>query len=661
MLTKKINNTLKKMTYRPDIDALRAIAVLAVIGFHAFPSALRGGVVGVDIFFVISGYLITKIIFDALNSHSFRFVTFYARRVRRIFPSLVFLLAVILPLGYLLLLPDEFSQLGKHVFSGSIYISNFTLLNESVYFDPDAETKLLLHLWSLAIEEQFYIFWPVVAFLIHRFTTKHFLVVFIFFIASFLSCCIAYRISAVTAFYLPFTRCWELLLGALLTLGESAAPDTIDKTLHRTIFSFKNQNITVKKIVFCASLLLIILTIVFIQHKHAFLGSIIATIGAAALLLSRGPSLFSNKLLITIGLISYPLYLWHWPILSFGRIYEGTASENEYRIIAIFASFLLAGFTYAFVERSLRFGKYLRAKTGALVVSLCIIGFFGALVAHKQGFQERSELRKMANNLKNLERTEPTDRNGISYINFDEKEPPFTYCKFSDAAAPDTVAIIGDSHAHAAYPGLAAALKQRGFNSTLMANSSCPPLLGAPTGITVPKQHQCDKQISAILNTVVEKADIKDVFIFTRGPIYFTGTSVEATKPSRCPDMDIKTFFDGLQRTIDFLDKHGKKVFYVIENPELLYDPRSCLSRPFRTPTHDCSMQKVEVAARQEQYLSGLSQLSGGTIVDTTALFCPTDSCMAFWNGNLLYADSDHLSVYGSEFLANFILHQLSN
>lgn len=653
------NINVVKMAYRPDIDALRAIAVLAVVGFHAFPSKFKGGFVGVDVFFVISGYLISKIIFDALDSHSFSFATFYAKRVRRIFPALVFMLAIILPLGYILLLPDEYSQLGKHVFSGSMYISNFTLLNESGYFDRAAETKLLLHLWSLAIEEQFYILWPLGAFLIHKFVKRRILFVFILLVASFMLHCIINKASPSTAFYLPFTRSWELLVGALLTLLERSADKRIECFLNKSLFKFENHTVSVKKFVSFISVLLIVLAIMLIQPAYSFLGSILATFSAAMLLFSKGVSFINNKVFIAIGIISYPLYLWHWPLLSFGRIYEGIMPGKIYRIAAVCASFLLAGFTYTFVERYLRFGKHLCAKTGLLVVGLCFIGICGAYVANRQGFPERIELKEMENNLKNLEWTKETDREGIHYVDYNGQLPPFPYCKFSDAASQETVAIIGDSHAHTAFPGLATAINKVGFNVVLMANSSCPPLLGAPTGITTSKQQQCEKQIKAILNTVVKKDDIKDVLIFTRGPIYYTGISIEISKPSRPPEMDMKTFFEGLQSTINYLNKHGKRVFYITENPELFTDPRACLRRPFRSPQYDCSISKKDVEARQEQYIIALRKITGCTIIDTKNIFCPTDSCIAFSNGALLYADSDHLSVSGSEFLAKNILPEL--
>ena len=152
-------------SYRSEIDGLRAFAVLSVVAFHAFPSWLRGGFIGVDIFFVISGFLITSHIFEILDKGQFRFTDFFGRRIRRIFPALILVMACSLTFGWFALLADEFAQLGKHVASGAVFITNFIFVNESGYFDNAAETKPMLHLWSLAVEEQFYIVWPLVLWL----------------------------------------------------------------------------------------------------------------------------------------------------------------------------------------------------------------------------------------------------------------------------------------------------------------------------------------------------------------------------------------------------------------------------------------------------------------------------------------------------------------
>ena len=213
---KNKNQKDRQLQYRPDIDGLRAIAVLSVVGFHAFPSLVRGGFIGVDIFFVISGYLITTIIFSHLENDDFSVVDFYNKRIRRIFPALLTVFTSSFIFGWFFLLSDEYAQLGKHIFGGSSFLSNFLLYKESGYFDDLAETKPMLHLWSLAIEEQFYIIWPIFLILVWKYRLSFFRITLFLWIISFVSNIYLVQHNPVAAFYWPFPRFWELMVGCLL-------------------------------------------------------------------------------------------------------------------------------------------------------------------------------------------------------------------------------------------------------------------------------------------------------------------------------------------------------------------------------------------------------------------------------------------------------------
>ena len=204
--------------YRPDIDGLRAVAVLSVVAFHAFPEWIKGGFIGVDVFFVISGFLISTIIFENLDRGTFSFAEFYARRIKRIFPALIFVLSACLIFGWLSLLPEELNQLGKHILGGAGFVSNLVLWSESGYFDNSAETKPLLHLWSLGIEEQFYIVWPFLVWAAWKRKLNLFYVTLSLLVASFASNIWLIQANPVATFYSPLTRFWELLCGSLLAL-----------------------------------------------------------------------------------------------------------------------------------------------------------------------------------------------------------------------------------------------------------------------------------------------------------------------------------------------------------------------------------------------------------------------------------------------------------
>ena len=202
--------------YRPDIDGLRAVAVIAVVAFHAFPSWVKGGFIGVDVFFVISGYLISAIIFENLDRGTFNFSEFYARRIKRIFPALILVLIACFAFGLFALLADEYKQLGKHIAAGAGFVSNIVLWSEAGYFDSSAETKPLLHLWSLGIEEQFYIVWPLLLWLSWKSKFNLLAMTIIVAIASFVLNIKGIKQDSVATFYSPQTRFWELLCGSLL-------------------------------------------------------------------------------------------------------------------------------------------------------------------------------------------------------------------------------------------------------------------------------------------------------------------------------------------------------------------------------------------------------------------------------------------------------------
>ncbi|WP_370659744.1 acyltransferase family protein [Massilia polaris] len=316
--------------YRPDIDGLRAIAVLAVVLFHAFPALIPGGFIGVDIFFVISGFLITSIIARELEHGKFTFARFYARRIKRIFPALLLVMAACLAFAWFALFPDELKQLGLHLAGGAGFVSNLVLWQEVGYFDRGADTKPLLHLWSLAIEEQFYIVWPVVLLLASRLRLNLLLVSAGLALLSF-----AVNVGGIAAFpsatfYSPASRAWELLLGAVLACSLLRTQPVV---LFARAAAAVSPNLRS-----AAGALLLAIGFAIISREHQFPGwyALLPTVGAL-LMIGAGPQswfnrfVLSNRLLVWFGLISYPLYLWHWPLLAFAHIVESGTPAPQLR------------------------------------------------------------------------------------------------------------------------------------------------------------------------------------------------------------------------------------------------------------------------------------------------------------------------------------------
>jgi peptidoglycan/LPS O-acetylase OafA/YrhL len=395
-LAKTIAQTHSSMThpdYRPDIDGLRAVAVLSVVVFHAFPSLLPGGFIGVDIFFVISGFLISSIIFENLQHGCFSFRQFYARRIKRIFPSLIVVLLSCLVFGYLCLLPDELHQLSKHVVAGAGFVSNWVLWNEVGYFDNSAETKPLLHLWSLSVEEQFYIVWPILLWLAHARHLSLLWVSILFLCASFMLNIWMVEQSPTATFYSPFTRVWELLCGAVAAwYSLHRAPRRGDHYAvtpqSSFIASFSRQTLSANVPSFLGMGLVI--AAFFILHKERSFPGYWALLPALGTVLILGTPnawfnrvVLSHRLCVWFGLISFPLYLWHWPILAYGRIIYFDTPPVKFRLWAMVSAILLAWLTTKFIERPLRFNiRYTPLKFSAIPAAMAFLALAGIVMLH---------------------------------------------------------------------------------------------------------------------------------------------------------------------------------------------------------------------------------------------------------------------------------------
>jgi peptidoglycan/LPS O-acetylase OafA/YrhL len=646
--------------YRPDIDGLRAVAVLSVVAFHAFPGSLRGGFAGVDVFFVISGFLISTIIFENMERGTFRFDEFYYRRIRRIFPALTVMLLACYAFGWFALLGDEYMQLGKHIAAGAGFASNFAFWGEAGYFDNSAETKPLLHLWSLGVEEQYYILWPVLVWAGWSYRRYFVGIIGILAVASFAVNMGIIHTDSVAAFYSPLTRFWELLCGSLLAWATlHRADNATDGLVWMRVLA---SSLRLQNLLSMVGIVLLVFAFVRLHTGLSFPGkwALFPVLGAVCVIAAGHQAWFnrivlSNPVMVAVGLISYPLYLWHWPLLAYARIIEGELPSATIRGSLVAVSFVLAWLTYRLIERPIRLRQHSGIKSLALVASMAAVGGLGFMTYRFEGLDHRAWVVDFKNNKNELIRTVATDSKCLEYVG--TQTPLYHYCRFTDQGADETVAVIGDSHAHVAYPGIAEYFQARKINTLLIANSSCPPFLGSPSGSNEKEKRECRERIDALVE-VLARSSIKTVVFFTRGPVYLTGTE-PVTK-----DRDVLSgatltpheYADGLQRTVDQLVGWGKKVIYVSENPELARTAESCIPRPLRSASKDCRPLVGEVLARQGVYRALLSGLRNVTIIDSLTVFCPEDRCRVFDNGMLMYADADHLSVAGSRFQAKELL-----
>lgn len=405
------------MQYRQEIDGLRAVAVLAVVIFHAYPQALPGGFVGVDVFFVISGYLITGLLLKEPHD----FLGFYARRARRIFPALILVLSACLAFGWARLLPQDFASLGWNAAAGAGFVSNI-LSAQTDYFHP--KDSPLLHLWSLAIEEQFYLVWPAVMLLRSRRLVVAALV------ASFLYGCYLPVENPTAGYFSSLGRWWQLMAGALLAMS-GRLPSWL---------AYIGAGMVAASFVAVDS-----------QALYPHTQALLPTIGAALLIGAKDNHVFrvlSMRPVVAVGLISYPLYLWHWPLLVWFR---------DWTSLAVVASFIAAAATYLFVEKPIRRMKLSVSIPAAL--ALVCVGCFG-IAAASEGFPNRLPPQVLA--AVKVDTTPASWRLGSCLLERPTAEP-FKGCD-------GRIVVLGDSHAAVLRHGLSKHLEVGQY-----AQASCGP------------------------------------------------------------------------------------------------------------------------------------------------------------------------------------------
>lgn len=467
--------------YRSDIDGLRAVAVVSVLAFHGFPRVLSGGFVGVDIFFVISGYLISTILLGSLGRNTFSVTEFYVRRIRRIFPALLVVLAACLVASWFVLLADDYRSLGAHVAGGAAFVSNLQLWGEAGYFDQSAAQKPLLHLWSLGIEEQFYLLWPLTLWAAWRTRIRPIVPIAVILMLSFASNVWLTHADAVAAFYSPLTRFWELLVGAVLaTINPGGTRrDGSPASIAARLCGSTGAN----AMALCGSILLVIAMVGF-DSGQSFPGwrALLPTLGAA-LLISAGPAalinrhILSRRAVVWVGLISYPLYLWHWPLLAWLNIQYAGNAPATLRMAALALSVVLATATYRWVEMPLRFGARPRRKAVQLGAAMTAVAVAGLVVVAKGGFNTRFP--DVVARYTDYKYDYLTDgRANICWLTKDQPSDGFAdVCVDNAPPQRPLVVVWGDSHAARLYPGIRAVAGDR-FRLAQFTRDSCPPVFG---------------------------------------------------------------------------------------------------------------------------------------------------------------------------------------
>jgi peptidoglycan/LPS O-acetylase OafA/YrhL len=607
--------------YRPDIDGLRALAVLSVVIFHAYPEVLPGGYIGVDVFFVISGFLISSIIFKNLDNASFGFFDFYARRIRRIFPTLILVLVFCYLVGWTALFANEYEPLGMHIMAGAGFISNLILWKENGYFDLASDLKPLLHLWSLAVEEQFYIVWPIVLWATYKWNKQYLYVISLIFLASFLLNILSIYTDPVAAFYLPTNRFWELLMGALLAYISIYKNDS------------KPSSQTFKNIISICGIFLIFSANYLLNKNSLFPGwwAIAPTLGATLLIYSGESTwvnrkILSNKILVWIGLISFPLYLWHWPLLSFGRIVSDGKPSEILTGGLVLASICLAYVSYKYYELPIR---KLGIKTAILLALLLIlIGVSGHSVYQRKGleFRHYSVLKGYS------DKTPHSDQRCLN--KFSSVAPNF--CNLSEGKRELDTVIIGDSVAHNLFPGMETRFNAEGRGIAMVGWPGRQPWIKAKNDSNY--ENELSEQMNSLIHAMAADSSITQIVLSMNQP---KDISVEL-------DRQIKD-------TIRIFQSNGKHVLYVYSPPVLTFSPISCFGMPpFRPALNPSCIQEISqispdffsVKKKMHEILTNLKILT----YDPLDTICENASCQIKLDSMLLYRTNNYLSIQGSEF-----------
>lgn len=630
-------------TYRPDIDGLRAVAVLGVVAFHAAPTLLPGGYVGVDVFFVISGFLITGILIRDCEARRFSLTRFYSRRIRRILPALVTVLLTFTVVACVVLPPADLDFYSRTLVSATLFVANQFFLNHTGYFHVDALESPLLHLWSLAIEEQFYLFWPPAVFLLYRSRLRRWAPLLIM-LALLISLALAQRWvwmgNGAGAFYMLRARGWELLLGAMLATG--AVP-----LLHRR---------RDREAASVMGLAAIVCSMLLFNQDTPFPGLAAAApcLGAAALIHANRAEVtivgrwLSAPRMVLIGLISYPLYLWHWPLLVMPRLALGRALSPAEVGMYVILAFALAWVSWRLIERPLQ-----RFRTGdkegrfvlvAGVSILAVIATVATVIVVGQGFPQRASptvLRAEA------ARNSINPMNEFCHVEAGVAPPSAAPCTTSGAGEA-RILLWGDSHAAHIMPGFVSAAGKYPVALRQLTKSSCPPLL--PDRRSDVASADCVNFNRQVLG-IAGDAPPETIVLAARWTEYLTSPSVEEAEQL---GQEVRETIANIRQSVGA----ATEIVIVGPIPGFAFEPSKCHARtmfagldslPCRSPQPNNSRRSVLV---EQVLVDAASGTPGVKVALPWRNFCGSGGCTTVSEGVFLFRDANHLTVEGAEYLA---------
>jgi len=633
------------MQHRADIDGLRAVAVLAVLLFHAGIPGFAGGFVGVDVFFVISGFLITRLIAEPILAGRFSLLRFFDQRARRLLPALVVLLLACLAAGALLQLPDVYADFGESLLAALGFVSNLHFAADTGYFAAEATSKPLLHTWSLGVEAQFYLVFPPVLMAAALLGGRRLMLA-----AVLLLLAVSLGLSvALTpgqgerAFYLGHLRAWELMVGAVVALLPDLA--TGSRRWRNALAAL--------------GLTAIVAAVLLYDPGVTFPGfaALLPCAGAALLVLAGGGpatsginTLLARRLPVTLGLMSYSLYLWHWPILVYAEQWLGRPLSAGMGLLALALALPVAALSWRWVEQPFR--RAPAARRPRLRASLALAALTSAgvalLVVASDGLPWRLPPAARSFLAAKSEKS-PLLEGCFRRVPGDDPPP----CGLGSDEGPVRLLLWGDSHGAALGSALDALAGEAGLKGIALLDSSCPPAVGV-LRVGVAPQHDCAAFGERVLDYLAV-SDFRVAILHARWPLYVEGTRLSSERggPVRLAGPDnAAAVEEGLDRLLARLGERGIAVILIAGVPEIGFDVPATLARSVLQGGPSVpAPARAAIDARQDRswtLLRALANRHGALLLDPRDALCDAAACRIEQDGQALYFDDDHLSLAGA-------------
>lgn len=653
---------MSNLKYRPDIDGLRALAVLVIIIFHFDKTLLAGGFIGVDVFFVISGFIITATIYPQIKSKSFSFSDFYQKRIKRILPLYYLVALTSLIVAYILFTPNDLVSFGGSLRYTSSLISNIYFERNIGYFSSASETMPLLNVWSLSVEEQFYLFWPFILLIIVRFISEN--VAIAVFIAMLVGMVAYSHFLAITspseAYFLIQSRGFELLIGAMLAMGSI--------TLQQKGIEYSLRTYQIAGLIGVA---LVLIMLNFLDESSFFpsYNAVVVCLGVALIIFSSSNNqtylnkVLSTPCLVAVGRISYALYLWHWPIQSFYRYYYADFGLKGFIICSVL-TVLFSVTSFIVIEKPLR---QIKCKKRVVYIfyfflPIAVLFMISNSIENNKGYPKRfsgSALELYLSSMSDFE-------NQLNKPALMEGFEPFSPIVIGNQSAIKPSAYIwGDSHGQH-FRGFVDELgKEYGFTALFSGEGGCPPIANGWINRNGKPRRKCEISNKVTLDHILA-SDVKVVFLGARWAIYAQSTLTKNEQDyyiylgdeldqSESIENNRRVLSLGLEKTISTLIAHGKTPIIFSQIPSYPFNPSNCLFKKITVKSManlSCDTDKQVFDERYHfasELLNSIKMKYPQTIIiDVQPIVCREHTCVSQLGGQLLYKDNDHLNSQGA-------------